>query len=33
GVGKATTSSVVRSFILIIMADCLLTALLYFVGK
>lgn len=33
GVGKATTSSVVRSFILIIMADCLLTALLYFVGR
>lgn len=33
GVGKATTSSVVRSFILIIAADCLLTALLYFIGK
>ena len=33
GVGKATTSSVVRSFILIIMADCLLTALLYFTGQ
>ena len=32
GVGKATTSSVVRSFILIIGADCLLTALLYFIG-
>lgn len=32
GVGKATTSSVVRSFILIIAADCLLTALLYFIG-
>ncbi|MDD5439735.1 MAG: ABC transporter permease [Candidatus Omnitrophica bacterium] len=33
GVGKATTSSVVRSFILIIAADCLLTALFYFIGK
>ena len=33
GVGKATTSSVVRSFILIIAADCLLTALLYFIGR
>lgn len=33
GVGKATTSSVVRSFILIIAADCLLTAMLYFMGK
>jgi len=33
GVGKATTSSVVRSFILIIAADCLLTALLYFMGR
>ena len=33
GVGRATTSSVVRSFILIITADCLLTALLYFIGK
>ena len=33
GVGKATTSSVVTSFILIIMADCMLTALLYFAGK
>lgn len=32
GVGKATTSSVVRSFILIIAADCVLTAILYFVG-
>ncbi|NQT22766.1 MAG: ABC transporter permease [Candidatus Omnitrophica bacterium] len=33
GVGKATTSSVVRSFILIIAADCLITALLYFIGR
>jgi len=33
GVGKATTSGVVRSFILIIAADCLLTALLYFMGR
>ena len=31
GVGLATTSSVVRSFILIIMADCFFTALFYFV--
>lgn len=31
GVGKATTSSVVRSFILIIAADCFFTALFYFV--
>jgi len=30
GVGKATTSSVVRSFILIIIADCFFTALFYF---
>lgn len=33
GVGKATTSSVVRSFILIIGADCLLTALIYFIAR
>ena len=33
GVGKATTSSVVRSFILIIAADCLLTAMMYFIGR
>jgi len=33
GVGKATTSSVVRSFILIIAADCVITALLYFIGR
>jgi len=33
GVGKATTASVVRSFILIIAADCLLTAIFYFIGK
>ncbi len=31
GVGKATTSSVVRSFILIIVADCFFTALFYFI--
>ncbi len=31
GVGKATTSSVVRSFILIIIADCFWTALFYFI--
>ena len=30
GVGKATTASVVKSFILIIIADCFLTALFYF---
>lgn len=33
GVGKATTSSVVRSFVLIIAADCLLTAFMYFFGR
>lgn len=33
GVGKATTSSVVRSFVLIIACDCILTALMYFIGK
>ncbi len=33
GVGKSTTSSVVRSFILIIVADCVLTALFYFIGR
>ncbi len=33
GVGKATTSSVVRSFILIIVADCFFTALFYFVFR
>ena len=33
GVGKATTSSVVRSFVLIIACDCLLTALMYFIGR
>ena len=31
GVGKATTSSVVRSFILVIASDCIITALLYFI--
>ena len=30
GVGRATTRSVVVSFILIIAADCLFTALFYF---
>lgn len=30
GVGKATTKSVVVSFILIILADCMLTAIFYF---
>jgi len=30
GVGKATTSSVVKSFIMIIIADCFFTALFYF---
>lgn len=30
GVGKATTASVVRSFIMIIIADCFFTALFYF---
>jgi phospholipid/cholesterol/gamma-HCH transport system permease protein len=33
GVGRATTASVVRSFILIIVADCFFTALFYFVLK
>jgi phospholipid/cholesterol/gamma-HCH transport system permease protein len=33
GVGIATTSSVVRSFILIIVADCFFTALFYFVMR
>jgi phospholipid/cholesterol/gamma-HCH transport system permease protein len=33
GVGKATTSSVVRSFVLIIVCDCLLTAFMYFIGR
>ena len=33
GVGKATTASVVRSFILIIVADCFFTALFYFVFR
>ncbi|RKY42253.1 MAG: ABC transporter permease [Candidatus Makaraimicrobium thalassicum] len=31
GVGRATTSSVVKSFILIIAADCFFTALFYFI--
>ncbi|MBD3425732.1 MAG: MlaE family lipid ABC transporter permease subunit [Candidatus Omnitrophica bacterium] len=33
GVGRATTSAVVRSFILIIVFDCFLTALFYFVMR
>jgi len=33
GVGRATTSSVVMSFILIIASDCFFTALFYFVAK
>lgn len=33
GVGKATTSSVVKSFVLIIASDCLLTAFMYFFGR
>ncbi|MBD3296405.1 MAG: MlaE family lipid ABC transporter permease subunit [Candidatus Omnitrophica bacterium] len=32
GVGRATTSSVVKSFILVILVDCLLTALFYFMS-
>ncbi len=31
GVGKATTRSVVNSFIMIITADCFFTALFYFI--
>jgi len=33
GVGKATTVSVVTSFILIIVSDCFFTALFYFIFK
>ena len=33
GVGRATTASVVRSFVLIIIADCFFTALFYFIGR
>ena len=33
GVGRATTASVVTSFILIIASDCFFTALFYFIGK
>ncbi|MBN1353608.1 MAG: ABC transporter permease [Candidatus Omnitrophica bacterium] len=33
GVGKATTASVVKSFVLIIACDCILTALMYFIGR
>ncbi|HLD69976.1 MAG TPA: ABC transporter permease, partial [Candidatus Omnitrophota bacterium] len=31
GVGKATTVSVVRSFIMIIMMDCIFTTMFYFI--
>jgi len=33
GVGRATTQAVVSSFLLIIGADCVLTAMFYFVGR
>lgn len=33
GVGRSTTLSVVTAFILIITADCLFTALFYFIGR
>jgi len=33
GVGKATTTAVVRSFILIIMTDCIITFIFYFLLK
>lgn len=33
GVGKSTTSSVVTSFILIILFDCILTGIFYFMNK
>jgi len=33
GVGRSTTLSVVTSFVLIIAADCLFTALFYFIGR
>jgi phospholipid/cholesterol/gamma-HCH transport system permease protein len=33
GVGKATTQSVVTSFVLIILFDCILTGLFYFANK
>ncbi len=33
GVGKATTTAVVRSFILIIMTDCMITFIFYFLLK
>jgi phospholipid/cholesterol/gamma-HCH transport system permease protein len=33
GVGRSTTLSVVMSFILIIAADCIFTALFYFIGR
>ena len=31
GVGRATTNAVVNSFILIIVADCFITAIFYFI--
>ena len=33
GVGRATTASVVRSFVLVISANCILTAFMYFIGR
>ena len=33
GVGKSTTLSVVTSFILIILFDCILTGIFYFMNK
>ncbi|MDD5634210.1 MAG: ABC transporter permease [Candidatus Omnitrophica bacterium] len=33
GVGRATTASVVKSFVLIIVADCFFTALFYFIMR
>ncbi|MBI5143446.1 MAG: ABC transporter permease, partial [Candidatus Omnitrophica bacterium] len=33
GVGKATTISVVTSFILVILFDCILTGIFYFANK
>ena len=33
GVGRSTTLSVVTSFVLIIAADCIFTALFYFIGR
>jgi phospholipid/cholesterol/gamma-HCH transport system permease protein len=33
GVGRATTNSVVTSFILVIVADCLITGIYFFTGN